>query len=50
MEEGWKKEVDDSCILLPFAMRQKGVSSSLSEMLLKSFLDDLGMARVAIPS
>ncbi|PVH34789.1 hypothetical protein PAHAL_7G031300 [Panicum hallii] len=41
MEEAWEEEVDDSCTLVPLAMRQKGVSCSSSEMLLKSFLDDL---------
>jgi hypothetical protein len=42
--------VDDSCTLFSLSMRQKGVSASSLEMLLKSFLDDLGMARVVIPS
>jgi hypothetical protein len=42
--------VGDFCTLVPLAMRQKGASSSLSEMLLKSFLEDFGMARVATPS
>lgn len=38
--------------LVPFAMRQKGVSSSLSEVLLKSLVGvaGLSMARVAIHS
>jgi hypothetical protein len=42
--------MDDSCTLVPLAMRQNRESSSSSEMLLKNFLEDLGMARVVIPS
>jgi hypothetical protein len=48
--ERWEEQVDDSYTLVFLGMRQKEVSSSSSEMLLKSFLDDLGMVRVAIPS
>jgi hypothetical protein len=42
--------VDDSYTLVSLAKRQKGASSSSSEMLLKCFLEDLGMAIVIIPS
>jgi hypothetical protein len=40
--------MDDYCTLVSLAMRQKRASSSLSVMLLKRFLENLGMARVAI--